>query len=170
MFKTIVIKKEFRYSIIFLILIIVFTASDIVIDLNQGISFDHITHEAMILVLSAALVIFQLRSSIEKGQQLEKLANSLEIVSHEREQFRQQVADHAGAFSKAAEEQFKAWNLTKSETDIAILLIKGLSMKEIADVRASQESTVRQQAMSIYKKSSLENRQQLAAFFLEDLF
>jgi DNA-binding NarL/FixJ family response regulator len=42
-------------------------------------------------------------------------------------------------------------------------------MKEIAEIRNTQEKTVRQQATTIYKKSELSGRQELAAFFLEDI-
>lgn len=170
MLRTLVIKKEFRYSIAFLLLIILFTASDIIIDLNQGLPFDHILHEFLILLLSLVLVIFQLRSGIQKSQRLENAASELKKIYLENEEFKKKVSDHSSAFSQAAEEQFTAWGLTKSERDIAVLLIKGLSMKEIAQLRDSHESTVRQQATGIYKKSKLENRQQLSAFFLEDLF
>jgi DNA-binding NarL/FixJ family response regulator len=42
-------------------------------------------------------------------------------------------------------------------------------MKEIADIRQTQEKTVRTQATTIYKKSGLSGRQELSAFFLEDI-
>ena len=42
-------------------------------------------------------------------------------------------------------------------------------MKEIADIRQTHEKTVRQQATTIYRKSGLSGRQELAAFFLEDI-
>jgi DNA-binding NarL/FixJ family response regulator len=48
-------------------------------------------------------------------------------------------------------------------------LLKGLTFKDIAEVRSKSERTVRQQAGAIYAKSSLSNRSDLAAFFLEDL-
>jgi len=50
------------------------------------------------------------------------------------------------------------------------LLVKGLSMKEIADLRHSKEATVRQQATAVYRKAKVEGRQELASYFLEDLF
>ena len=50
-----------------------------------------------------------------------------------------------------------------------MLLLKGLSHKEIAAIRNVGEATVRQQAGSIYRKAGLEGRRDLAAFFLEDL-
>ena len=48
-------------------------------------------------------------------------------------------------------------------------MLKGLSHKEIARLRLTSETTVRQQAAAIYRKSGLASRAELAAFFLEDL-
>jgi DNA-binding NarL/FixJ family response regulator len=48
-------------------------------------------------------------------------------------------------------------------------MLKGLSHKEIAAARATTETTIRQQALAIYRKSGLGNRSELSAFFLEDL-
>jgi DNA-binding NarL/FixJ family response regulator len=52
---------------------------------------------------------------------------------------------------------------------VALLLLKGLSHKEVATVRAVSERTVREQARSIYSKTGLTGRAALSAFFLEDL-
>ncbi len=64
--------------------------------------------------------------------------------------------------------QFAAWGLTPAESEVALLMLKGLRHKEIATVRATSERTVRQQALTIYKKAGLDGRTDLAAFFLED--
>ena len=48
------------------------------------------------------------------------------------------------------------------------MLLKGLTFKDIAKARCKSERTVRQQAGAIYAKSSLVNRSDLAAYFLED--
>jgi hypothetical protein len=48
-------------------------------------------------------------------------------------------------------------------------LLKGLSHKEIAEVRSITEVIARQQARAVYKKAGLSGRNDLAAFFLEDL-
>jgi DNA-binding NarL/FixJ family response regulator len=52
---------------------------------------------------------------------------------------------------------------------VALLLLKGLSVKEIAAVRATSERTIRTQARSLYSKAGLTGRAALSAFFLEDL-
>lgn len=69
----------------------------------------------------------------------------------------------------AMDMQFDAWCLTPAEKDVALLLIKGLSHKEIAQLRERAERTVRQQALAVYRKSNLSGRASLAAYFLEDL-
>lgn len=52
---------------------------------------------------------------------------------------------------------------------MALLLLKGLSHKEVAAIRATSERTVREQARSLYAKAGLTGRAALSAFFLEDL-
>lgn len=66
------------------------------------------------------------------------------------------------------EDEFTKWKLTDSEIEIGWMLLKGLSFKEIAKARGTSERTVRQQARSIYAKSGLSSRSDLAAYFFED--
>lgn len=74
-----------------------------------------------------------------------------------------------GELLQVMQEQFSKWNLTASECEVALLLIKGLSMKEVAEVRNVKEKTVRGQATAIYAKSNCAGRHELAAYFIEDL-
>lgn len=67
-------------------------------------------------------------------------------------------------------EQFTRWQLTPSESEIALLLLKGLSFDEIANIRQTKQKTVRQQATSIYKKAHVNGRHEFSAWFIEDLF
>jgi DNA-binding NarL/FixJ family response regulator len=67
------------------------------------------------------------------------------------------------------ENQFAHCQLTPAETEVGFLLLKGFSLKEIADMRNTKLKTVQQQSQSIYQKTSLASRSELAAFFLEDL-
>ncbi len=74
-----------------------------------------------------------------------------------------------GELSSYITEQFKTWNLTKSETEVAWLLIKGLPLAEIGTIRQVKEKTIRQQATQIYAKADISNRSELTAWFMEDL-
>jgi DNA-binding NarL/FixJ family response regulator len=69
----------------------------------------------------------------------------------------------------AIDRQFERWDLTPAEREVALLQLKGLRHKTIAELRKTSERTVRQQALAIYRKSGLNGRSDLAAFFLEDL-
>ena len=72
--------------------------------------------------------------------------------------------------ASAIHRQFDAWSLTGAERDVAGLLLKGVSLGDIARLRHTSETTIRQQAQSVYQKSGLSGRRELAAFFLESLF
>lgn len=71
--------------------------------------------------------------------------------------------------SKAIDLQLSAWGLSEGERTTALLMLKGMSHKEIAAATKRSESTVRQHAVEIYRKSGLSGRAELSAFFLEDL-
>lgn len=72
--------------------------------------------------------------------------------------------------TRAVEEQFDVWELSPAEADVAGLLLKGASLREIAGLRRTSEATIRQQAGNVYRKSGLGSRAELSAYFLEDLF
>jgi DNA-binding CsgD family transcriptional regulator len=66
--------------------------------------------------------------------------------------------------------QFEDWGMTAAEREVGLLILKGLSHREIASLRATTEATVRQQAQAIYRKASLPGKTAFSAYFLEDLF
>lgn len=74
-----------------------------------------------------------------------------------------------GEFSQIIQTQFENWQFTQSEKEVALLLLKGLSLDEIATIRETKEKTVRQQASNLYKKAGIAGRHKLVAFFFEDL-
>jgi DNA-binding CsgD family transcriptional regulator len=65
--------------------------------------------------------------------------------------------------------QFNEWNLSKSEKEIAILVLQGNSSKEISAIRFTSERTIRNQCRAIYEKSELGGKSDLSAYFLNEL-
>mgnify|MGYP001163345352 CR=1 FL=1 len=145
-------------------------AGDMYVDLADGLPLSHLIHEALILVFCLFLTLIQWRVISGQRRQLGEKETTIRQLTESREEFRRRSLRFSGEFAAAVSQQFEEWELTESERDVALLLIKGLSMKEIADSRASKETTVRQQAAVIYRKARVEGRQELAAYFLEDLF
>jgi DNA-binding CsgD family transcriptional regulator len=91
------------------------------------------------------------------------------VARAEGAQWRTDMRELLQGLGEAINGQFDRWGLTASEREIAMLMLKGLSHKEIAGIRESSERTVRQQATAIYGKANLSGRAALSAFFLEDL-
>ena len=92
------------------------------------------------------------------------------IRQHEDvEQWKRKASDTMKGFSRLISMQFDEWGLSKAEKEVALLLLKGLSIKEISYVRGTSPGTTRQQSTSLYEKANINSRAELSAFFLEDL-
>jgi len=91
------------------------------------------------------------------------------------EQFRQNrhyrdvVQTASGRLLDTVQAKFDEWKLTPSEREVALLLMKGLSVEEIASIRGAKPGTIKSQSNAIYRKAGLKNRSELAAWFMEDL-
>jgi len=94
---------------------------------------------------------------------------NLRAASEEAGRWRSEAQAALDGLGLAIERQCDRWGLTEAESAVALLLLKGLSMKEVADVRGTSERTARQQALAVYRKAGLGGRAELSAFFLEDL-
>lgn len=97
------------------------------------------------------------------------LIKDLETTRVESMQWRTKMSGLIKGLSQGIAEQFEKWSLTAAECEVGLLILKGMSYKEIAVLREVSEKTVRQQAHSIYRKAKLSGRASLSAFFLEDL-
>jgi DNA-binding CsgD family transcriptional regulator len=111
-------------------------------------------------------IVRALRSSHARSRDLaERLART--IIENARSQHRAHQV--LSGLSQAIDAQFSRWSLSPSEREVAMLLLKGLSLKEVAGARRASEATVRQQAQSVYRKAHVSGRAELSAHFLEDL-
>ncbi len=166
-----VINLKNQQNMIFFLVIAVLTFADIIFDFTEGVGFKHLFVEFIVLFI--CLIGFnlyfdrlRLRTKLNENRQklLEREKNQAqaELVSVKTE-----LSGFKNQFKQELEHQFKSWKFTPAETEIAILLLKGFSLKEIADSRQSNEKTVRAQCTSIYRKSDLKGRSQLSSYFLD---
>jgi DNA-binding NarL/FixJ family response regulator len=156
--------------ILIALLLLIMTGSlyDLVTDSSRGASVMHLTAEGLIFIVATVLIIW--------------LLNDLRRQRRTLEQLRLEVTGQQAAFTPATPElvetrqrlgdliqqQFKAWELTDSEQAVGLLLLKGLSFREIAAVRETREKTVRAQASAIYRKAGVSGRHAFSAWFIED--
>ena len=142
---------------------------DIVADIQDQVPVSHVWHEILLLALSLIALIWQFIVISKRDKRITVLDGELLETRQNWQAFRAKNKSHAEAIRKLIDQQFAEWQLSDGEKDVALLLLKGLTMKEIADIRKTHEKTVRQQASGIYRKASLSGRQELSAFFLEDI-
>jgi DNA-binding CsgD family transcriptional regulator len=116
--------------------------------------------------VASVLLILRMQAHEEENRML---LEDVRIVRAESQRWRNAVEDHLRGLGAAIQEQFEAWHLSKAEQEVSLLLLKGFSHKEIARLRHTSTTTIRQQAASIYQKADLSGRAALSAFFLEDL-
>ncbi len=159
-----------RLFTLFLFLCVAFlTAMDLWKDYRPKESYFHLTLEALIFLFSFS-GFFYLLSEYRKSRQLNReLGQNLEQAKEDLERWKAESKQWISKLSASIDHQFELWKMTPAEKEIGLLLLKGLSFKEIAEVRKTSERTVRQQALEIYRKSHLSGRASFAAFFLEDL-
>lgn len=126
--------------------------------------------ENLVLVVAMATVAWTVHGLTDLRENQVALSNNLARSLAQGESWRAQRKSEIEALGKAIEDQFRQWRLSAAEIDVAGLMLKGASLKEIAIARETSEATIRQQAQSIYRKSGLSGRAELSAYFLESLF
>jgi len=143
--------------------------ADVVADYRAGSAPGHLVTEAAVmgLALAGAAALWQeLRSTRRYADQL---SVDLAAARLEAERFRNEARDVLRGLGEAIDRQFDRWALSPAEREVALLLLKGLSHRDVAAIRATSDATIRQQALAVYRKAGLRTRSELSAFFLEDL-
>ena len=148
---------------------VVLVGLDLVSDYLEGGTGTHLILEGLLLALSGAVFGGGVRQLLQARQKIESLKSDVEKLNEEIEKWKGETHQLLAGLSVKIENQFAYWKLTPAETEVGFLLLKGFSLKEIADTRSTKLKTVQQQSQSIYQKTSLASRSELAAFFLEDL-
>jgi DNA-binding CsgD family transcriptional regulator len=151
-------------------------AIDVASDLRGGTTLGHVLAEGGVIVVGlggsvviARHLLLMVKRARAAQEEAHALAERLRATEAEAARWRTEARDLLNGLGAALDQQFERWTLSPAEKEVALLLLKGLSHKEIAGVRSITEATARQQARAVYKKAGLSGRNDLAAFFLEDL-
>ena len=157
-------------KVILLILIIIMLLNffDVITDISLGVPNWHIFSESLIVIVSGFGALFLIKDIRSRTLNTVRLKQALASSDTELKNISQEMKNARHEYSNVIHTQFEQWVLTPSEQEVAMLLLKGLSFKEISSVRGTKEKTVRQQASVIYSKANVEGRQEFAAWFLED--
>ena len=162
--------KNERWIIAVILFVIAVLASiDIYNDYFEGVALWHISIEAAVGFVALGGVFYLIRGRFKLQHSLAREQQFSKDLQTEAQKWKQVSEKYVKGLSIEIENQLDRWDLTEAEKEVSFLLLKGLSNKEIAEVRSTSTQTVRSQTNAIYTKSGLSGRSELAAFFLEDL-
>lgn len=161
----------YRHSIIALFVLFIFgtSAFEIIGEFVDGESLVSMSDDLLRVAVSAAILGIILYEFWYQKQQLEKLRGQLNKARGKLAAFDSKSQEIASQYRSIMQKQFDSWSLTASEQDVVIGILKGLSFREIAQLRETREKTVRQQASSVYRKAKVAGRNELTAWFFEDM-
>jgi DNA-binding CsgD family transcriptional regulator len=149
---------------------------DVVGDRASGASGLHLGAETAVFLLALAGLAWlwgQVVLSWHRERQLQhRLADARADVGRlqaDAARWRGEAQALLQGLGAAIDRQFAQWGLSAAEREVGLLLLKGLALKDIAEARGTSERTVRQQALTLYRKAGVAGRAELSAFFLEDL-
>lgn len=160
--------KEIYLLIVFLSIMLL-SGLDLFLDVEDGINVTHALHEGAIMVLALIALSWLLLDIRQQALEIDTLRQELSSIQKPKHAPEKYILDARSSLGNVINQQFEDWQLTNSEKEVGRLLLKGLSLKEIAAIRNTLEKTVRQQASSIYKKADLNGRHAFSAWFIEDI-
>ena len=144
-------------------------AVDLALDAPDSWWSVHVAYEVILIAASMMGFYFLWRAWFRTRNVLTETRHELAEQKAERDAWRVSAESALAGLGQAISERLRAWQLTPAESEVALLLLKGRSHKEIAYLTNRSERTVRQHAVAVYQKSRLKGRAELAAFFLDDV-
>ncbi len=154
---------------VFVLFVFGTSAAEIIDEFADGETLGTMADDVTRFTLSAIVLAVFGFEYVAQQRALADLKGQLKNTRGQLAQVYPQSRKLASQYRAVMQEQFDAWHLTGSEQNVVIMLLKGLSFREIADLRETREKTVRQQASSVYRKAGLTSRNELAAWFFEDM-
>jgi DNA-binding CsgD family transcriptional regulator len=150
--------------------IVILIALDLVTDYSDGIELSHLLTELLVLLVAFVGIGFFGYWFYQATQSsLKQLTTDLKNAHAQAQLWRDENKELIAGLGLQIQKQFIRWELTQAEAEVGLLMLKGFSHQEIADIRNASERTVREQARAVYRKSNISGRSALSAFFLEDL-
>ena len=162
------ISNKDKLTLTFLVFVAIASGADIWADIHQGVNTYHLIQEGVLLGVTILAFLWIWHGLLDKNRELNALRQTLLEIESLPAPKSEKVVESKKRMSEAIHSQFNDWELSKSEREVGMLLLKGFSLKEISALRGTTEKTIRQQASAIYKKSGLSGRHVFSAWFIED--
>lgn len=73
-----------------------------------------------------------------------------------------------GHFEEVLRQKFVQWGLTSAERDVTLLVIKGLSIAEIAEARNCAPGTIKAHSTAIFRKIGVKSKTELMSAIIDE--
>ena len=151
------------------LLVVVGGVIDLILDQPATLWSLHVGFEVLLVVVSLGAAGYLGFGWYRSQALLARTSQESVRIEQERAAWEQESSALLRGLGSAVSSRFDDWKLTPTERRVALQLLKGASHKRIARETQTSERTVRQHSVSVYKKSGLGGRAELAGFFLEPL-
>jgi DNA-binding CsgD family transcriptional regulator len=158
-----------RWLVLLLVCIALGGITDLILDRPSTVWSFHVLFEVAFLLLCLGGAAFLWSAGYRAARSHERTRRALQERQEELEEWRGRAQRLLQGLGVEIDRQLRSWQLTSAEREVALLLLKGFSTKQIAALLERSDRTVRQHCSAVYKKSGLAGRAELGAFFLEDL-
>ncbi len=152
-----------------LLIVIAINTTDFLKDILQGDEWLHIALEIVTVFLSFWGIVMVLQQISNRSREISALQDKVDRSKQDLALSQSKLKEIGREYSIYLHKQFDDWELTPSEKEVALILLKGFSFKEMATIRSTKEKTIRQQASTIYRKSKVAGRHEFSAWFFEDM-
>jgi len=161
-------RQQLVLAVVFLI-VMAGAVTDLALDRPRAWWSAHVVFEVCLIAVSLGFAAYLWWSWYRTTRSLAETQRALDRHRAERDAWQAGARGVLDGLATAIERQLAAWDLTASEREVALHLLRGMSHKQIAAATGRSERTVRQHAIAVYRKSGLDGRAELAAFFLSGL-
>lgn len=158
-----------RTIAVFLLIFGFAAIADLLLDAPESLLTLHVFVELILVLSSLGASAYLIRRIRKERLAVRSMNLALRQENQASIEWRRRAEHFLNGLSVEMDREFDSWQLTPAEKDIAMYLLKGFSLKEVAHLTDRSERTVRQHAISVYSKSGLGGRAELSAYFLEDL-
>lgn len=161
-------RQQLVLAVVFLI-VMAGAVTDLAFDRPRAWWSAHVVFEIGLIAVSLGFSAFLWWSWYRTTRSLAETRRALDAHQAERDAWQAGAQEVLSGLAAAIERQLTDWGLTAAERDVALHLLRGMSHKQIAAATGRSERTVRQHAIAVYRKSRLDGRAELAAYFLSGL-
>lgn len=113
-------------------------------------------------------VVFETLAAIGLGYAAITLRAYLGLLQADAERSRETIHMLRGNFDEVLRDKFTDWELTTAERDVTLLIIRGLSVADIAAARNTAQGTIKAQSTSIFRKIGVRSKTELMSTIIDE--